>query len=768
MTRARRALLPLLLLAAPAASAQSSLDDIQATLRNGQAFRATQLVAPLLTSPRTRTPEVLIVAAEAAAGWEGWSTVRRLLDTVPWLDGRFDRLGRRLLAEAALADDKVPEALLHARAAVTPTLMPREDAEQGRRLALLARTHERLGQWDSAAVHYHAAAARLPLLRDWLLLRAAGVTADSAVRARDYAAITLAPARQRIGPTEALAWSRADDRLRAAREYAASGANGSAIRMRWESTTEPATRTALVVELLGLARQTQSVVQAREALEMLQRYDPALSRDDQLFVARRAASVNRHAQAAAMFARLDASAAVEAEDRYRWAESLAETGKWRAAAAQFRRITSGSLAGRAAYGAARADLRDGKSSAAIAALKRLVERFPDDLEGTGNALYLLGDLELDAGRPDAARARFVELGAKHAASTFGQRGILLAALIAHAGGESGVAARELAEALDGKRLTGIDADAGRYWLGKIRDALGERAAAHAMWRDLLANGPESYYAVRAAVRLDTIPWRVAPPPPMMPIPTLEALRRVAELERLGMDFEARLELDHLVSAPATVTAMLSVGEELLVAGQPARATQLGRRALAAGAPRDGALWRLLYPLPYEEALRAAATRDKVDPYLAASVIRQESAFQPRATSATDARGLMQVMPATGRDLARTFKVADFDAAMLWIPDLNVSFGMRHFAEALSRYPETERALAAYNAGGTRVARWSRTLLSGPSTAADPTSTPLPDVELFVERIPYAETRGYVRAIVRNVAVYRMLYGEPRPASSEQR
>ena len=754
MTRAPFALVSLFLLVAPAASAQSSLDDIQATLRNGQAFRATQLVAPLLASPRTRTPEVLIVAAEAAAGWEGWSTVRRLIENAPWLDGRFDRLGRRLLAETALAEGKPTEALVHARAAVTPTLMPRDDAELGRRLALLARTHERLSQWDSAAVHYHAAAARLPLLRDWLLLRAAGVTRDSAVRAGDYAAITLTPARARIGPTEALAWNRANEKLRAAREYTASGANGSALRMRWEATPDAASRTALVVELLGLARQTQTVVQAREALEMLQRYDPALSRDDQLFVARRAASVNRNAQAAAMFAKLDAASAVDAEDRYRWAESLAETGNWSAAAAQFRRITTGSLAGRAAYGAARADLRDGKSSAAITALKRLVERFPDDLEGTGNALYLLGDLELDAGRPDAARARFAELGAKHAASSFGQRGILLAALIAHARGESGVAARELSEALDGNRLTGIDADAGRYWLGRIRDALGERASARTAWRTLLANGPESYYAVRAAARLDTVPWQVSPPPPMMPIPTLEALRRVAELERLGFDFEARLELDHLVSAPSTVAAMLAVGEELLVAGQPARATQLGRRALAAGAPRDGALWRLLYPLPYEDALRAAAARDKVDPFLAASVIRQESAFQPRATSPTDARGLMQIMPATGRDLARTFRVADFDPAMLWIPDLNLSFGMRHFAEGISRYPEVERALAGYNAGGSRVQRWSRTLLSGPSTAADPTAAPLPDVELFVERIPYAETRGYVRAIVRNVTVYQ--------------
>lgn len=736
--------------------AQSSLDDVQAALRNGQAFRATQLVAPLLTSPRTRTPEVIIVAAEAAAGWEGWSTVRRLLAEQPWLDGRFDRLGRRLLAEAALADSEPVRALGHARAAAEPTLMPRERDERARRLVLLARSHEQMKEWDSATVHYHAAADLAPSIRDWLLLRAAGVSRDSATRARDYARIALTPARARIGPTEALIWQRLDEKARAARVYTASGAAGSALRMQWEATTDAGARTAIVRDLLALARQTGNTTHAREALEMLERYDPPLARDERLFIARRAAALGRNAQAAAMFARLDGAAALPSEDRFLWAEALAGSNNWQAAAREYRRITTGPLAGRAAYGAARADLRDGRSSAAIRQLEQLVTRFPDDLEGTGNALYLLGDLALDAGRPDSARVLFTRLATRHAKSTFGQRGTLLAPLIAHARGQSEVAARELVAALTTDRLTGLDADAGRYWLGRIRQALGDRAAARAGWRRLLANGPENYYAVRAAARLDTIPWHAPPPAPLLPVTSLDALARHDLLERWGLSFEAQLELDHLVRAATTTPAMRSVGEELLAAGHASRATQLGRRAVAAGAALDGLLWQLLYPLPYEDALRAAAAREGVDPYLAASLIRQESAFVPHATSRTDARGLMQVMPATGSAMARTLGVADFDPAMLWIPDLNLSFGMRHVAGALARYPERERALAAYNAGDSRVVRWSRTLLSGPSEAA--VTAPLDDIELFVERMPFVETRGYVRAIIRNMAVYEMIYG----------
>src|SRR5690606_40140437 len=90
-------------------------------------------------------------------------------------------------------------------------------------------------------------------------------------------------------------------------------------------------------------------------------------------------------------------------------------------------------------------------------------------------------------------------------------------------------------------------------------------------------------------------------------------------------------------------------------------------------------------------------------------------------------GLMQMMPANGPSLARTIGLADYDHAMLWQPNVNLAMGTRHFAEALRRYPDLERALAAYNAGGSRVARWTETRLDNSATL---------DPELFVERIPY--------------------------------
>jgi soluble lytic murein transglycosylase len=196
---------------------------------------------------------------------------------------------------------------------------------------------------------------------------------------------------------------------------------------------------------------------------------------------------------------------------------------------------------------------------------------------------------------------------------------------------------------------------------------------------------------------------------------------------------------------------------LLAAGEPARAVRVARQAAASAADRDGTIWRLIYPLPFRQALVAHSSAAKIDPWLVAALIKQESGFQPHATSAAGARGLMQMMPDVGVAAARSAGHPDLDPALLWQPDVSLGLGTRHFAQALGRYPEVERALAAYNAGGSRVTRWSATPLDGKSTGSGPVS----DVELWVERIPYAETRGYIRNITVNETIYRLLYGSTR-------
>ncbi|HZF69142.1 MAG TPA: lytic transglycosylase domain-containing protein, partial [Gemmatirosa sp.] len=177
--------------------------------------------------------------------------------------------------------------------------------------------------------------------------------------------------------------------------------------------------------------------------------------------------------------------------------------------------------------------------------------------------------------------------------------------------------------------------------------------------------------------------------------------------------------------------------------RPGPGIRLAARAVAAGAPRTAAVERLLHPLLHEAVLREQARARDVDPALAAALVKQESNFTADAVSPAGARGLMQVMPATGRMLWRG--PGSWDPGLLFVPSVNVALGMRHLADGLHGWPDVTYALAAYNAGAGRVRRWR-------------TERGATDPELFAERIPFEETREYVRIVLRNRAVYRALYG----------
>jgi soluble lytic murein transglycosylase len=153
---------------------------------------------------------------------------------------------------------------------------------------------------------------------------------------------------------------------------------------------------------------------------------------------------------------------------------------------------------------------------------------------------------------------------------------------------------------------------------------------------------------------------------------------------------------------------------------------------------------LIFPLLYEAPLVASSLEERVEPALTAALIRQESLFDSMATSRAGARGLMQIMPSVGREMARSRRRPGWHADSLYQPRVNLEFGTSHLAWALGRYGGLERTLAAYNAGGSRVGRWAR------FPGSD-------DPEVFVEWIPFPETRTYVRTVLRNFEFYRGLY-----------
>jgi len=196
-------------------------------------------------------------------------------------------------------------------------------------------------------------------------------------------------------------------------------------------------------------------------------------------------------------------------------------------------------------------------------------------------------------------------------------------------------------------------------------------------------------------------------------------------------------------ANASTDRALATANAFLAMDQSSRAIRIAQK-LAESGKRDEEVMRIVYPLVDRDELARAAKAQGLEPALVAAIIRQESSFNPRAVSAADARGLMQVLPSVGQDVAKSLGFPVWYPALLLDADANLQLGTAHLATYRKQYGPLPRVLAAYNAGGSRVERWTN------RPGSD-------DPEMFTERISFAETRDYVRVVQRNLAVYRVLY-----------
>lgn len=159
-------------------------------------------------------------------------------------------------------------------------------------------------------------------------------------------------------------------------------------------------------------------------------------------------------------------------------------------------------------------------------------------------------------------------------------------------------------------------------------------------------------------------------------------------------------------------------------------------------------WEALFPKPYWNDLLKYSNQNGLDPYLVASLIRQESEFNTLAVSRANAVGLMQLLPKTGKTVAKQIKLKHYSASQLYTPAVNLQLGTHYFKSVVDKYDgQLEYALAAYNAGTDRVEEWL-----GQGHFRDP--------QEFVESIPFTETRDYVQAVMRNAEMYRRLYRQP--------
>jgi soluble lytic murein transglycosylase len=316
-----------------------------------------------------------------------------------------------------------------------------------------------------------------------------------------------------------------------------------------------------------------------------------------------------------------------------------------------------------------------------------------------------------------------------------------------------------------------DIMAAMYWRARLAEEDKDQERARAYYEKLSERFRYNYYADLARERLTalgafTLPaaaeplFRAIPKPQRprqftmgnFPMGSVRAQKSLL-LQNAGLTEFALRELQAAVSDGGTAWA---THELVRLHQENGRYDQAMRvlKTVASGyfsydleqLPRP--FWEGLFPRVYWTDLKRHSADNQLDPYLVAALIRQESEFHAAAVSRANAIGLMQVLPSTGRKLAREAHVRAFSPSMLTVPQVNLQLGTRYFRKMLDRYDGVvEYALAAYNAGPHRVDAWLANAQYG-------------DVYEFVESIPFTETREYVKSIRRNVSVYQELYRQP--------
>jgi peptidoglycan lytic transglycosylase len=310
-----------------------------------------------------------------------------------------------------------------------------------------------------------------------------------------------------------------------------------------------------------------------------------------------------------------------------------------------------------------------------------------------------------------------------------------------------------------------------YWLGRNAERSGNAARARSLYSKAAERFPQTYFGNAAAARLaklgsgeENAPEFVdkIPPPPSLrsfdepiPVAAQERWERAQALRAIAFDSSAEQELKNAYFATSSPRFLLEAAQAAFDQGHYGAGMAYARVIVPNFDSRKisevpVAAWKALYPMPYEAALRREAAKNDFDPMFAAGLIRQESTFQADAVSPKNAIGLMQVLPKTGKLLARQLKVR-YTKNKLFEPDFNIEVGMAYIANLVRETGAFEYAAAAYNAGEDRIAAWK-------------SERNYEEIPELVESIPFTETREYVQVVLRNTEVYRMIYGQPSVAT----
>ena len=431
-----------------------------------------------------------------------------------------------------------------------------------------------------------------------------------------------------------------------------------------------------------------------------------------------------------------------------------------------------------------------KRNEAVPVLRQIAEKYPDSSEAP-KALYQLGQIFWNRHENTQALDYFRRVVERHATSSYVARSQYAAADIYESLGKTNEAITlysnipvqfpsnqaandalwrlgwlyyrtgDLSQAYRAfKRLAGQPADSGLrtaalYWQSRIAEKIGDTELAKELYQKVFKNGEESYYgplAARSLARLGVIaeePKGIVVSPSQEADPPLTSavsfhLSRARALAEISLHQLAVGELDEIWRITGHHTRLHSLlMREYFHNRAYSRSLALANQLSGDSEGRN----RYRFPLAYWETIQKKAGERNLDPYLIVALIRQESLFDARARSPAFALGLMQLLPSTATKVARQIGLAPPSNEELFEPELNLTLGTQYLRDLLQRYSNNwPKAIAAYNAGERAVDRWEKEIGTE-------------DMEEFVERIPYLETRTYVKLVMRNHRIYQRLYNQ---------
>jgi soluble lytic murein transglycosylase-like protein len=294
-------------------------------------------------------------------------------------------------------------------------------------------------------------------------------------------------------------------------------------------------------------------------------------------------------------------------------------------------------------------------------------------------------------------------------------------------------------------------DEAMYWQARSLERAGKKTKADIVYRALLHESPDGFYAYLAERRTGFIarpPIAVSVETPLSPLPTevTRAFKRAQELRRAGLEDFAIAEIT-LSIASAENAVKQAILPQLIEIGAYTSALRTSLDLYRRNLLDENQLYPYIYPRAFESVVVAESEARELDPYFVYSLMRQESLFDPRVVSPAAAYGLMQLLLSTARRMATRANIDAVDVEDLFSPETNVKLGTEYLSELADRFDsDPVLMLAGYNAGETAAERWRE---RGKDLELDE----------FIEKISYRETRAYVKKVLRNYRNYLRLYGE---------